>query len=799
MSPRERLQETTVRLLALRAVLGRPRPGTLRLAGPRSRVAIRRDGRGVPWVEADDPVDVAFGTGFVQACDRLWQMDVLRRRASGTLAEVVGPGALPGDVRAHRLALDRTAGRSLELLAGPDLAALSAFAAGVQEAAAMLRRRGALPVEFAVLGYRPRPWTPLDSVLIIKYLGFDLATNLRHEVFRERLAGERPQFVPAFAAPRYPAGAPVTVRRPAGPTSAPPVDRRTAGSHPAGSRPAGSHPAGSDPPGSRPVAAGHGSWREWSGGGDAPGSNAWALAGTRTASGAPVLANDPHVPFTTPSLWYQLGLVSRDEDATAYGVAVPGLPGLIAGANRHLAWGVTNATVDTQDLCLLHGAGARPTWTRETVVDVRGAPAVTVQAAGGERHVEIDDGAAGKRHGLFWSGLVPSTEIASCLGMWRSRDWAGLREQLRGFGAPVLNVVVAAADGTIALKTAGAVPRREPGSGAAPAPFDEVERSWRATIAFEDLPEIVNPAGGVIVSANHRLLPAGTAPFLGEDWAAPYRAERIEELVSGSGPVTPEDCARWQCDLADRRAARVLPTLLAALDQAPPAGPAAAGCHRLLREWDGTSRGEAAAPLVFLFLMHALVDRWVAGPLGADLAAAMPDLTLQVDALVLDDEARRAVDPDPLPVAAAAALAEAADRLCREHGADAARWRYDSVHRIDDAHPLAGVGTLGRTFGRPATPVGGSGHTVCLMTPDRTGRVVEGAPWRFVAELRPDGPLILDVLRHGSSGLPGSPHAGDQTGTHRRGHVRRVSLSPPRSRPLVLAPRRGGRGPGAPG
>ncbi len=706
---------------------------TRRVRGLGGEVVIERDDRGVPTVRAATEPDLYFGLGHAQATDRLWQMDVLRRRAHGRLSEVLGRATVAEDVRARRLALARVARASEELLSPACVANLRAFSAGVNAAV----RRFALPPEFLLLRYRPEPWTPTDSVAIVKRLGFDLGLNLKYEVFRGRLAEEHPGHAAVLGVPRYPADGPVTVgdARRAAPAEHPPVTALPEGS------------------------------REWLAdlldGERSVGSNAWVLAGSRTASGFPLLANDPHVLFTHPSLWYQLGL--RLPGEAGYGVTVPGIPGLIAGANDDLAWGITNSTVDTQDLC---GVDAAPTWREEGTVVVRGAGPVPVRAAGGDGYVEFGDDTA-----LFWSGYTPSAEIEACQRMWRARSYVDFREVLRSFGVPVLNVLVAGRDGTIALKTAGRVPARVPGSGVAPGTFAEVSASWRRFVDFADLPEVVDPPSGYIVSANHKLVPGDE---LGQDWVAPYRASRIEELVLSTPRATAADCARWQLDDLNGRARHLLPALLAAV-------PADTPGREVLAAWDHRDDPDARAPLVFMRLLQLLGDEWFGTALGPDLAALVPDHTQQLDHLVLDEAARHAVGiTEPLPAAVARAL---------ELAVAAGPERYGEVHRIVDPHPLgAGGALLKALFCRRPTPAGGSRHTVCLMAPNPAGEVIEGAPWRFVAHLTPDGTRLWDVLRHGSSGHPLSPHYDDQTRAHTRGDLHPNTLPTTGTRKLVLRP-----------
>lgn len=731
-----RLTERAVRLVARS---GRARhTGRRRVRGLTAETTIARDERGVPTIHANTEPDLYFAMGYAQAQDRRWQMDVLRRRAHGRLSEILGTVTVAEDVRARKLALTRVARASEQLLSPTCRANLAAFSEGVNAAT----HKFALPPEFLLLRYRPDPWTPLDSITIVKQLGFDLGLNLKYEVFRSRLAAEHPEHADLLGVPRYPSDGPVTIR-----TSHVNVHKRPS-------------PIRTLPDESREWLAGLLSGEQ------STGSNAWVLAGDRTATGFPLLANDPHVLFTHPSLWYQLGL--RLPATKGYGVTVPGIPGLIAGTNDDLAWGITNSTVDTQDLTTLDDA--LPAWREETTVIVRGADPVPTQAAGGDGYVEF-----GEDTGLFWSGCVPSAEIEACQRMWQARSYEDFREVLRSFGVPVLNVAVAGRDGTIALKTAGRVPKRVRGSGVAPGEFADVSRSWQQFLDFEDLPEVVNPPEGYIVSANHKLVPDDAPIDVGQDWVAPYRATRIEELITTTRQATVGDCACWQLDDLNGRARRLLPTLLAA---GPPADPTAAAAYKVLASWDYRDRGDETAPLIFMRLLQAVGDEWFGTVLGPELAALIPDHTQQLDHLILTPAARAALN------VSANTIARALADIGPTPG------RYDDVHQIVDPHPLGkGGAALRSVFCPPPTPVGGSRHTVCLMAPNPQGKVIEGAPWRFVAELTPKGAHVWDVLRHGSSGHPLSPHYDDQTEAHARGELRPTTLTETSTRRLLLTSR----------
>ncbi|WP_085066632.1 penicillin acylase family protein [Catenuloplanes japonicus] len=759
---------TLLRLLGRRSLRATRPSGRIDAAGVRQQVVIDRDERGVPWVQAGAEPDLYFGLGYAMAADRLWQMDVLRRRAHGGLAEVLGPSLIDQDVLARTLSFSYAAERSLTALPSQAAENLDAFAAGVNHLIRRLRRRAALPVEFQLLRYRPEPWTAVDSVAIIKQLGFGLGRNLHQELFRDGLAARHPHLADVFSVPRYPQGGTTTLGRP-GPDT----------------RPA--------PPAAPVTSRLPDSSRAWLSalltGQRTGGSNGWVVGGAMSRTGGPMLANDPHIAFTQPNLWYQVGL--RLGPDIGYGVTVPGIPGLVAGTNRDIAWGITNATADTQDLFAITDADHRPPeWTRPQVITVRGGAPVTVTASGGPGYVLLAPSA-----GLYWSGFFESTEAETCQRMWRARSWGQFREVLRGFGVPVLNFVLAAADGTVGFQTAGIIPRRRAADGVGVSSRADAERRWRAPLSFDELPESTGDAGSVYVTANHKIIPDGRPPHLGADWGGPYRADRITDLIRRAAPgIAAADHGRWQMDTVNGRAVRVLPALLTALAAHPPARGPAAGCYDILARWDCRDDAAQPAPLIFAALMRQLADRWVHTPLGRDLTVLMTDVTLQVDHLVLDDAARKhAGENEPLPAVVGHALAAAAASLANTWGPDPAQWRFGDLNRIRDRHPLAAaVPGLRAFFGDPDTPVSGGGQTVCLMYPTEDGSVTEGAPWRFVVCFGADGPLIQDSLRHGASGNPASRHYDDQTMTHTQGRLHTVPLDGPASpttRLTIRAPR----------
>ena len=486
----------------------RPLPetsGTL-VAPVAARVTIIRDSLGVPHIAAASVEDTLFAQGFATAQDRLWQMDGLRRLAAGRLAEVLGPEFVEQDREARRLRLDRLAEQYVQAASAADRALLTAYARGVNYFIETHRRR--LPLEFKLLGYDPRPWRVTDSILVWLRLYRDLTWTMSDKLVKGALlAGGDPAKVALLFPPR----------------------------------------AGSIQ----------------------PGSNAWALSGSRTASGKPLLANDTHLEYSNPGIWHMVHLRAPGLDAV--GVALPGVPGVMLGHNDRIAWGVTNLGFDVQDLYLekldlrtgrylFRGQMEQARLEREAI-PVKGGRSVEF-AQWVTRHgpVFIDQGRA---LALRWAAADSAGFRFPVLDLDRARNWQEFTAALSAYPGPGQNFVYADVEGNIGYQATGRLPiRRYDADVAVDGASGEFE--WEGYIPFEELPRSYNPPSGMIVSANTDPFPSTYSHRVRGNFAAPYRASRIRDLLEARGKWRAGDMLAIQTDVYSAFGAYVAREIVAA-------------------------------------------------------------------------------------------------------------------------------------------------------------------------------------------------------------------------------------------
>ena len=736
------------------AKTGRSHPrvnGRLEVDGVEAPVSIVRDRFGVPHVKAGSEADAIFGQGFVQAQDRLFQLELFRRAGSGRLAEVAGARVLEADRFARRLGLAGRAERDLAACSDAERALLAAFARGVNAGIRSLR---ALPPEFAVLRAAPEPWRPEHSMLVGRLLMLGFATNWEAELERERLVAALGHERAALLDVAYPASAATTTGRPYGGAS-----ERLLAAYEAMAA-AGAPTRGA--------------------------SNAWALTGERTRSGAPLLACDPHLRAGVPGLFHVAHVAGGGLDVI--GACVPGLPGVTIGHNRELAWGVTAGLADVSD-CYVEAIDPDDParyrtpggWERgvvrveriavrgaatveEAVLETRHGPVIGPTLPGEQREV----GAIALRS----TALEAGETVGPLLAANRARNVAEFEAAVGRWPGATFNFVFAGREGSIGYRMGGSIPRRERGEGLLPQ--DGARSTGPAEpLPADEMPWALDPpgdAGGAVVSANQA--PGG--PYeLGEEWCAPYRAERIAELLAARDEHTVASMQAIQLDLYNVALVE-LRDLLLARDAV-----ADAEARAVLARWDGqSSAGSAGAAIMQTVYGEA------AGALVARVAGAEADLVLGkglgasageesrfhyrlqgriVDALAqaaapwCDDEADR---DRVLRAAAERALEELRDRL----GAKVERWRWGALHVQRGPHPLDRIPGLGRSFSLGPFAMPGDVNTV--WQGGYTTYAGPGAPGGYSPLYR----QVLDLgrwdrstfqLAAGNSGIPGHPHYDD--------------------------------------
>jgi penicillin G amidase len=692
----------------------------MRLRGLDGPVEIARDRYGVPHCFAVSEHDAFFAQGFVHATDRLWQIDYDRRRGLGQAAAVLGPGAVPSDSLFRRLDLPAAARSDLARLSAAARDMLTAYCEGVN--AVVEAPGGRLPVEYAGGGRPPERWEPWHSLMVYR---------VRHVAM-------------GSAAPKLWRG---VVSQALGPAMA----RKMASG-------ASAWQIACVPPGERCK----GAVPSWAGLDDG-GSNNWALAGSRTASGLPLLAGDPHRPLEAPNVYVQ-GHVSCPQ-WDVLGIGIPGVPGFSHfGHNASVAWCITHAMADDQDLYQFDsrpaGQGGQ---AREEVIEVRGGDPVRIQARTSGRGPLVTDELA-----LSWTATAePNTGFDAVPGMLRAKSVGELFEAMRPWVEPANNFVAADRDGTIGYLTRGKVPvRLRLESAWGPVPGEDASYGWRGFVAFADMPQLRDPDGGFLFSANNRILAADSGPYLGLDVAAPWRATRVADTISGMTGATVDDMAGLHRDVVSLPARWFAGQLG---DWAPLAG------------WDGRMEpGSTAAAaysvfrreLALLLLERSGLDAYVEHPWNRLLPGVRPESVIwrvARDHLEAGDESLLG------GWSWHRALTEAVARAERSwHGES-----WGELHATGQRHPL-GLTDLDP----PTVPYGGDMDTVQASSyaPVNGLRTVSGSVARYAFDVA-DWDRSGWVLPLGAMGEPGTPHVSDQQESWRTGRL----LPAPYSRPAVDA------------
>lgn len=747
--------------------------GRLALPGLDRPVEILRDFNGVPHIYASSTGDATFALGFVHAQDRLWQMEMMRRLGAGRLAEVLGPKALFTDRFMRVLGLARLAVAQYEGLSEPVKRTLDAYAAGVN--AFLSSGARLLPPEFWLTGTKPEPWKPTDSLLWGKIMGLRLSGNWRDELLRAQMMA-----------------AGITTRQLADlfPGQAANAYARTAAALPelpsaeALSRLAAALPATADPVRGA--------------------SNAWAVTGAHTAGGKAILANDPHLGFEAPILWY-LARIQTPELEVA-GATVPGVPFMILGHNKRIAWGMSTTQSDTQDLFVerlaptsegtegyLTPEGPRPFETRDETIKVRGEADVSLRVRI-TRHGPVISDVVGVGEQVAGEGRILALAAAflttadrtpeALYGINRAANWDEFVAALRNFHAPQQNVHYADAAGNIGFYAPGRVPVRRSGYGWLPAPGWSGEADWVGFIPFERLPHLFNPPAARLVSANNRIVAPDYPYYLGDDWAPEYRAQRIHRMLSEEKVHSLDTSARIQRDVLSQLAPALLP--LMTTEQA--ADSTLAKVVVKLREWTGRMEARTPEPLIFSAWLRELMRLIFADELK-DHFPAYWDIRPDVLAAILKDPRNPWCDDiategrESCPARVQLALEQAFKDLVRRSDTHFTRWRWGDEHvaRFRN-HVLAAMPLLGRlssietaTDGGHDTINRGAFH---VGDPERPFAHVHGPGFRALYDLS-DLARSRFMIATGQSGHPLSGHYRDQVDPWRVGRYLRLGMSRP--------------------
>ncbi len=721
--------------------------GTVRVPGHSAPIRIETDAHGVPTIEARTVADAFFGLGYVHARDRLWQMEFERRTGAGRLSEILGEDLVPADRFLRTIGFARAAEAAWERLSPEARAFLESYARGVN---AYLASDPARPIEFRLLRVTPEPWRPVDSLVWGKLLAWDLATNASDEIRRARLvealgAEKAAELMPAAASEptilesgEWEAARADPFRVP---SSGFRVDWRGA-------------EAGFDALASLGF-----------GGGESRGSNSWVLAGSRTTSGRPILANDPHLKLRAPSVWYLATL--HAPGLRAAGATLPGVPAVIVGHNDRIAWGLTSLSPDDQDLFVEDVDPKDPTryrhrgeWkrfaSRVETIRVRGGADVSMTVRESVHGPIVGDALPGADRlgaavALRWTGLDGDDRTPEAFFAFAAaRNWAEFLAGARLLHAPAQNVLYADVDGHIGYTASGALPIRHRADGLLPV-SGAGEDDWAGMIPFEDLPRVLDPPRGFLATANNRVVAADPYPF-GRNWAEPYRAHRISDRIQERSLFTQADAAAMQLDRRSLQAEELLPLLL----DTQPADPASREALERLRTWNRGMDPDSAEAAIYAAWFVALArmpeDELSAQSLSRGRTRGRFLIeTLRAGGSWCDDV--RTPRVETCADSKTSSLREAVAFLKSRLGSDPSRWHWKDLHRARMAHDVFDRIPVLRRWFDLETPHGGDASTIDVGTYSQDGEfaMTEGSSFRQVVDLA-DPSRSRFVLPTGQSG-----------------------------------------------
>jgi penicillin amidase len=719
--------------------------GEDRLIGLDEAAQVVRDANGVPHIYAETDHDLYFLQGYVTASDRLWELEFLRRIGQGRLSEVFGDASLETDRFVRTLGWYRVARREVDVLEPETRAALDAYAAGVNKF--VETHREAPPIEFLILGINWEPWQPADTTVIGKIMSWDLSGDMDAELLRWNVAARLGEGALATLFPQLP-------------RSTPPILPTIGTPH-------------VSIPGATQLRAllGHAQGAE-------VGSNNWVVAGSRTASGRPLLANDPHLGVRNPSIWYLTHLSGAGVDVAGY--AIPGAPGIVIGHNARIAWGVTNLGPDTEDLYLersdprdparfAFAGGFESARVSVEEIGVKGGPPVKLQIVETRHGPIVTPLVAGLKEtlALRWTALEPGHLLDALYRLDRAGTWQDFRDALSRWDVPGQNFVYADTDGHIGYQATGKIPRRPGGASAGdtPQPGWDGAHEWTDYIPFAQLPSAFDPPEGIIVTANQRVV--DDYPFkISNEFDPGFRAQRLHELLGMTGTLTPDEAGRIQMDVNDLSAA----AFLQFVRTMPVGTERARRAQQALREWDGSLRAREPGGAIYQSWLLHFADRVFRDKLGDDLYhdflgesafLALYDMVRTPDHpwfVVLADPARRGRD-----ALAALALEDALDELAARLGPDPAGWQWGELHQVTLSHPLGAV--LPQLFNIGPFANSGGFFTVDNGAYDPTHPYAQTThpSMRMIVDLS-DLEAMRVVYATGQSGQPFAPHWSDLTG-----------------------------------
>ena len=734
--------------------------GTRVVKGIKFPVKVYRDSYSVPHIFAQNEADLFFAMGYVVSQDRLWQMDLNRRAATGTLSQIFGNRTLEIDKLIRTIGIPKVANELAQTISQESKLMLTAYAAGVN--AFLTQHQDRLPNEFILLQYQPQPWKIEHSLAYQRLLAWSLEMAWRVDpVFGELIhrAGAKKT---AEILPDYPPDAPTI------------INSQYVQLHQLQDK-------------LNKITYELSNLMGFSGPG--LGSNSWVVSGSRSVTGQPILANDPHLVLQSPSIWYEVHLKAPGIDC--YGVALPGIPGIVIGHNQSIAWGLTNVMADgcdffvekmnpkNQDQYLYQGKW-HETITIAEQIDIKDQPAVNLITRFTRQGPIISDlhpafRNSSKLISMKWNGHLISDEALASYQIIKANNWDEFRDGLQYFSVPAQNYIYADTAGNIGYYCAGSIPIRRHGNGLIPQPAWNKNFEWNTIIPFKQLPHLLNPPDGIIITANNKVVDDKYPYFITTYWEPPYRAQRIRELLSKKNKFNLDDFKTIQSDQYSAHAQFLMPIILEVLPKFKQNTKSKTYFCRALQTWDYDLDAEAVAATIFEVFLTRLFKNIFLDELGDSLFnnfVELPNIPIRITDNLLTKGTSEWFDnihtpgiKETMTDILLISLEETFNYLETNFGETVHHWRWGKIHSLTLEHPLGTKKPLDLLCNIGSFPFGGSCTSVnnaSYSLNKNDFRTVVGSSMRQIVDLSNMHNSSI-VITTGQSGHPLSKHFKDQT------------------------------------
>ncbi len=727
----------------------------IEIPGLEREVTVYRDSLGVPHVYAHNEHDLYLSTGYLVAQDRLWQMDLLRRVTQGRLSEIFGSDFIETDALLRALRYDKKSKMVLDSASSELRLALHAFADGVN---LYIENNTDFPPEFAILGYRPEPWNPVHTLNLIGYMAWDLKAgwsqmvlndlkgNIDNKLYQELLPD--PETQNSYVYPEYDSASSAMISM---------LQENT----------------------NKLSELGLDIFNA---------SNNWAVSGKKSTTGKPVLANDMHLSFGMPGIWYQMHQVIEGS-LNVTGLLLPGQPFIIVGHNDSIAWGMTNTYVDNLDF---YEEKVNPVdsssyyfngkWidfqVEKTKIATKAGDTVTRILEWTHRGPVISDfkNIPDRTISMRWVGDEYSNEPQTVYSLNRADNWEEFTSALRTFKAISQNINYADVAGNIGMYTAAGVPVRKRDTGFSILPGDTSLYDWQGMVPFDSLPNMYNPAKEYVSSANNRTAPDDYPYYIGQWYALPHRFNRINELLEAKEKHSLHSFKKIQTDYVSTLVRQVKPRLMQVLNQTSFEDSLTNRAIAILSSWDGYMGEDLAAPLIFEEFYLTFLEKTLADEMGLKLfdkytqsgslsKYAFDNIWRTPGSDWFDDVQTPEVKED-FNTIVTQAFRKTINSIAESQGKNTNEWKWGNVHTLTLQHPMGEVAALEKIFklNRGPFPVPGSYHTVSPYSYSFSNpyQVTHGSSHRHIYSLA-NWDSSFTVIPTGNSGVPGSEFYGNQT------------------------------------